>query len=236
MNQGFVNTVISAIVGGVVGAGVVFFAGGNVSKNPAEMAKLTVRELTITGQAVLLGKANEEGKQFPEVMIRDGSILVENLLLAKRMIARQIQGHAVVANRVFATPDDLINTPMENWKFYAELGASTNAGGEVVVRSVSGPAMVNRPTQGGTLLRTGFDTESKPQIIALQNASRSILPLSYVLSDEQQRELAASMANPQAMMPQANQGGFSGQSTPVGGDMIPTGPARTAAQPGGNFQ
>jgi len=51
MSQGMVNTVMSAIVGGVVGAGVVFFAGNTGNKTDlknAEMQELKVAKLTIT--------------------------------------------------------------------------------------------------------------------------------------------------------------------------------------------
>ena len=200
MNQKMMNTVISAIVGGVVGAGVVFFAGG--SSNVAdlkdmELESLRVGTLTITQEASLLDK---EGKQ-PELVLRDGSILAENVILGKKVIARQMQGHAIVANRVFTTPDDLIATPMENWRFFAEIGSSIEAGGEIVVRNAAGPASVNRPTTNGSLFRVGYDPEQRPQILALQNASRSPLEINYRLSEEQQRMLSVAMNNPQGMMP-----------------------------------
>jgi hypothetical protein len=199
MNQKMMNTVLSAVVGGVVGAAVVFFAGGTskmVDLKEMELDSLRVGTLTITKEANLLDK---EGKQ-PELVIRDGSVLAENVVLAKKIIGRQMQGHAIVANRVFTTPDDLIATPMENWRFFAEIGSSIEAGGEIVVRNAAGPASVNRPTTNGALFRVGYDPEQRPQILALQNANRNPLEINYRLSEEQLRMLSAAMNNPQGMM------------------------------------
>jgi hypothetical protein len=212
MNQGMMNTVMSAIVGGIVGAGVVFFAGGSggtVDLKNIDIGDLKVARLTITEQATLL---NQEGT--PEVVLREGSILAENVILARKMIARQLQGHAMVANRVFTTPDDLFTTPMENWRFFAEIGSSVDAGGEIVVRSASGAASVNRPTNSGALMRAGFDPESRPQIIALQNFNRSPVGISNELSDTQKQMLAAAMANPQGMMPQGATGNVNPNMAP----------------------
>jgi len=213
MNQGMMNTVVSAIVGGIVGAGVVFFAGGTSSNmanlKDLELDSLRVGTLTISKEASLLDK---EGKQA-ELVLRDGSILAENVILGKKVIARQMQGHAIVANRVFTTPDDLIATPMENWRFFAEIGSSIEAGGEIVVRSAAGPASVNRPTTNGALFRVGYDPEQRPQILALQNANRNPLEINYRLSEEQLRMLSAAMNNPQGMMP-PNASGSVNSSTP----------------------
>jgi len=190
MNQGMMmNTVVSAIVGGVIGAGVVFFgASKGASGDLTDLAvkNLKVENLVITEQAALL---NKDGKE--EVVLKEGSVLVENVILGKKIIARQVQGHAIVANRVFTTPDDLIATPMENWRFFAEIGSSIEAGGEIVVRSASGAASVNRGTNSGILSRWGYDPEGRPQILALHNPDRSQVPFSWDLSDQQRRMLNA---------------------------------------------
>jgi len=196
MNQGMANTVVSAIVGGIVGAGVVFFAGGKVDLKNVELEELKVAKLTITEQASLL---NKEGN--PEVMIREGSILAENVILGKKMIAQQMQGHAIVTNRLLATPDNLLNVPMENWRFYAEIGASLESGGEIVVRNLQGPAMINKPISGGAFLRMGYDPEQRPQMFALHNATRSPLGISQELSETQRQMISTAMANPQGVMP-----------------------------------
>jgi hypothetical protein len=192
------NTVVSAIVGGIVGAGVVFFAGNTVDNKDiknGEMQELKVAKLTITDQATLL---NKEGN--PEVVLKEGSILAENVIFGKKVVARQMQGHAIVANRVFTTPDDLIATPMENWRFYAEIGSSVEAGGEVVVRNVQGPSVINKPTNGGALFRMGYDPEQRPQMLAMHNPNRSPLEINYGLSEAQKQMLMSSAtANQQGM-------------------------------------
>jgi hypothetical protein len=195
MKQGMMmNTIVSAIIGGVIGAGVVFL--GLPKDNTGDLKQLTVADLkvdkiTITQQASLL---NKEGKE--DVVLKDGSVLAENVILGKKFIGRQFQGHAIVANRVFTTPDDLIATPMEQWRFFAEIGSSADAGGEIVVRSAAGAASVNKPTNGGALIRAGFNPEAQPQILALENASRSALQLSYQLSEQQKQMLSNSAATP----------------------------------------
>jgi len=209
MNQGMMNTVVSAIVGGIVGAAVVFFAGNASDKDTKNLkiSELEVAKLTITDQATLL---NKEGN--PEVVLKEGSILAEKVILGKKVIARQIQGHAAVVNRLFTTPDDLIATPMENWRFFAEIGSSTEAGGEIVVRSAQGAASVNRPTNSGALIRMGYDPEHRPQMLALNNVSRSPMEINHGLSEMQRQILNAAASNPQAMMPQ-QQGSYNSNST-----------------------
>ena len=197
MNQGLMmNTVISAVVGGIIGAGVVFFAGGSkVDLKNLEFENLQVANLTLTNQAVLL---NAEGA--PELFIRDGSILAEKVILGNKLVAQQVQAHAMVGNRIFATPDNLVTTPMEQWRFHAEMGASLDAGGEFVVRSANGAASVGRATNTGALLRYGFTPEGTPQTLAIQNATRSLLPITSDFSELQRQQLNANAAG----------GGFNG--------------------------
>ena len=196
MNQGMVNTVIGAVVGGIIGAGVVFFAG---TGNTTHFKNLTVDNLTITEQAQLVTEV--DGEQIPMLVIRDGSLMAENVIFARKLVGTQLQGHAIVANRVFTTPDNLFTTPMEQWRFFAEIGASSDAGGEIVVRSAAGPAVVNQATRMGALLRMGFDTENQPQIFGMQNVDRSILRVSDTLSAQQRAML---QANTQGMMAPEN--------------------------------
>lgn len=208
MKQGMLmNTLISAVVGGVIGAGVVFF--GLPKDTAGDLKELTVADLkvtklTITEQAALL---NKDGKE--NVVLKEGSVMAENVILGNKFIGKQFQGHAIVANRVFATPDDLFTTPMNQWRFFAELGSSKD-GGEVVVRSINGPASVDRPVQSGALIRTGFDPEAKPQILALQNDNRSPMSISNDLS-EQQRQMLSTAA------PAGAAANFNGSTAPAMG-------------------
>ena len=209
MNQGMMNTVIAAVVGGIIGAGVVFFAGGSkVDLKNLELEDLKVANLTLTNQAVLL---NENGE--PELFIRDGSVLAEKVILGNKLVGQQLQGHAIVANRIFATPDNLVTTPMEQWRFYAEIGASLDAGGEFVVRSVNGPASVGRATTTGALLRYGFTPEGMPQALAIHNANRSVLQITNDFSDRQRQLLNEATGNAAGMVPPPNPNSFNGPAT-----------------------
>jgi hypothetical protein len=98
---------------------------------------------------------------------------------------------------------------MEQWKFYAEIGASTDAGGEIVVRSIGGPASIGRPTTAGALLRMGYDTEARPQILALQNIDRSPMTINWDLSEQQRRMLNANASSAGAIPPGTFDGGAS---------------------------
>jgi len=206
MNQGM-NTIISAIVGGVVGAAVVFFSSGKGDVKDLSVENLKVAKLTITDHAVLLNKDEKE-----TVAIKDGSVLAESLVVGHKFIGKQFQGIAMVANRVLTTPDDVLVTPMDKWKFYAELGSSTQAGGELVVRSATGPLLVNQKVTNGALFRMGFDTESRPQMLGLYNPSGSPMDINMTLSERQRQEISNVMAGNGSQ-----RGNFdTGTSMPVG--------------------
>lgn len=169
MSEKIINSVISALVGGAVGAAVVFFMAGKASFDTLE-----VGSLTITKQAALL---NAEGKE--DVVLKEGSVLANNVVLGKKFIGTQYQGHVFVGNRMFTSPDDLVATPMEKWRFYTEIGATNEAGGEVVVRSPNGANVVGQPVNTGMLFRTGFDQNGGLQLVARsnENGSMAMVPL-----------------------------------------------------------
>ena len=203
MRNIFSSHLFSSLIGGIVGAAVVLFAtghmsavfptmgiahaqyvpGGPASPPSGKFKELEVEKLIITGRAEF---RNEEGA--PVVVITDGSIKSENTITARKLVGTQIQSHAIVGNRVFVTPDNLFTTPMEQWRFFTEIGSSAEFGGEVIVRNAGGAAVVNRPTWEGALLRTGFDTENQPQIISVQNSDRNLLPINFDMT-ERQREM-----------------------------------------------
>ena len=204
MRNIFSSHLFSSLIGGIVGAAVVLFAtghmsavfptmgiahaqyvpGGPASPPSGKFKELEVEKLIITGRAEF---RNEEGA--PEVVITDGSIISENTITARRLVGTQIQSHVIVGNRIFATPDNLFTTPMEQWRFFAEVGASAEAGGEVVVRCAGGGcSLVNGSPREGAFIRAGFDTENQPQIIPMRNSDRNLLPINYDLT-EQQREM-----------------------------------------------
>ncbi|MDR1269950.1 MAG: hypothetical protein LBK82_10525 [Planctomycetaceae bacterium] len=159
MSDKIVSSLFSALIGGIVGACVVFFMSGKTKFDTLE-----VGSLKITKQATLL---NAEGKD--DVVIKEGSVLANNVILGKKFIGTQYQGHVFVGNRIFTSPDDLVGTPMEKWKFFTEIGSSEEFGGELIVRSPHGANVVGQPVNEGFLIRTGFLKDDTPQLFVRSN-------------------------------------------------------------------
>ncbi|MDR0390263.1 MAG: hypothetical protein LBH59_00010 [Planctomycetaceae bacterium] len=170
MNKLLTNTLVSALVGGVVGASVVFFASGQ------KFDKLEVHDLTVTGEAKM--KSGDDDKQ-PEVVIKNGSIIVSNVVVATRMVSTQMQGHVFVANRILTSPDDLIKNANTQWKFFTEIGSSHEQGGEIIVRSatgsISGNKLENIPSNGW-MFRAGY-TNNQPDIVFFSNETKEVMPI-----------------------------------------------------------
>ena len=164
------NSVVSALVGGIVGAAVVFFVGGKTKFDSLEVA-----DLKITKSATLV---NAEGKD--DVVIREGSVLANNVILGKKFIGTQYQGHVFVGNRMFTSPDDLVTTPMDKWRFFTEMGSTLDAGGEMIVRSANGANIVGQETNSGVLLRAGFNTDNSPQLFARILENNLTLPVPFM--------------------------------------------------------
>ncbi|GHT46940.1 hypothetical protein FACS189454_08850 [Planctomycetales bacterium] len=180
------NTLFSALVGGVVGASVVFFTAGNHKS----FDNLTVGELTITGQAKLL---NKDGKT-DDIVFKEGSVLAKNLVVGNKFVGTQYQGKVFVANRMFTTPDDVLGVPMEQWKFFTEIGSSNEMGGEMIVRSATGGAFVNKPNEDGIVLRTGFNQKSSPQIVVVKNTKDRAFVAGVPFGVPQQQQTAPNAA------------------------------------------
>ena len=177
MNDKLMSTVVSALVGGIVGAAVVFFIGGST-----KFDSLEVKDLKITQSAKLV---NAEGRD--DVMIRDGSVMANNVVLGKKFIGTQYQGHVFVGNRMFTSPDDLVTTPMDKWKFYTEIGSSSEIGGEMIVRSANGANVVGQEIHSGVLLRAGFDANNAPQLFARGNENGVMFPVPFLRPNPQQQ-------------------------------------------------
>ena len=209
---------IPSFIGGIVGAVVVLIAVGQTQTVPfvseplyaqagrgdvsdvpnGKFKVLEVENLIITNEATLL---NNEGR--PEISMKDGSVLADKVILGNKIVGKQIQGHAMVANRVFATPDDLTATPMEQWRFYVELGASTDAGGEVIVRDTAGSVVIGKQVSDGSLMRMGYTPEQQPQVLSIRNADRTILPVRFEPSEQQRQLLGQTQGTPQDSIPNA---------------------------------
>ncbi|MDR3182020.1 MAG: hypothetical protein LBT89_03720 [Planctomycetaceae bacterium] len=202
--QGWMQTLFSALVGGAVGAATVFFAGSNQSS----LDSLTVGDLTIKNKAVLL---NKEGKE--DVVIKEGSVLANNIVLGKKFIGVQYQGEVFVGNRMFTTPDNLKTTPMEQWHFYTEIGSSPEVGGEFLVRGPNGANVVNQQNVNGITIRTGFNKESMPSIAAVQNKDRSLLGLAPFIAPKKPQDNTNANANTNTNAAAAGNSAFDSPAT-----------------------
>ena len=183
MRQSISPHLISALIGGIVGAFVVLLVTGHLSPEQAVHAQneqelptrkfkaIEVEDLVVTNKAVL---QNSEGKE--DVVIKDGSVLANNVVLGKKFIGTQYQGHVFVANRMFTSPDDLVATPMDQWRFFTECGSTVENGGEIIVRSANGPNIVGKPINEGLQLRAGFDSDNQPQLFARDNTNGVTVP------------------------------------------------------------
>ena len=181
MSEKLLSTVVAALVGGIFGAVTVFFFSGQT-----KFDNLEVGNLTITGQATLLDKTGKE-----DVVLKEGSVLANNVILSKKFIGTQYQGHVFVGNRMFTSPDDLVATPMEQWRFFTEIGSSPEMGGEMIVRSPNGANVVGQPVNNGVMLRTGFDKDDSPQMFALVNQNGMRLPVPFLRPGPAQQPGAA---------------------------------------------
>ena len=175
MNKRIPDHLISALIGGVIGAVVVLLATGQMPTSISVHAqtesgivpeppngkfkRLEVENLVITNQAVLRTAEEKDG-----VVIKEGSVLADNVVLGKKFIGTQYQGHVFVANRIFTSPDDLQTKPIDQWRFFTEMGSTIDSGGEVIVRSSNGPNIVGKEVAEGRMIQTGFDQNNQPQI------------------------------------------------------------------------
>ncbi|MDR3196278.1 MAG: hypothetical protein LBU34_00280 [Planctomycetaceae bacterium] len=208
MSEKIVSSLFSALIGGIVGACVVFFMSGKTKFDALE-----VGSLKITKQATLF---NAEGKE--DVIIKEGSVLANNVILGKKFIGTQYQGHVFVGNRIFTSPDDLTLTPMDKWKFFTEIGSSEELGGELIVRSPHGANVVGQPVNDGILFRAGFAKDDAPQLFVKSNQNGGTAHVPLIAP------------RPQSETPQEN------GTTPTGAVGATTGattpaPAETSAAP-----
>lgn len=206
MSEKIVNSVISALIGGVVGATVVFFSSGNKT----QFEDLEVGNLTITKQAKLLNSSGED-----DLILKDGSVMANNVVLGKKFIGTQYQGHVFVCNRMFVSPDNLSATPMEKWKFYTELGASDQLGGELIVRSPNGANIVGQQTTAGNLFRIGFDPSDNPQLFASSNQNGSLLAVPFAPVPKSAEAATAKPATASGVTPKPSETGPVPSPAPV---------------------
>ncbi|MDR2171877.1 MAG: hypothetical protein LBP59_17165 [Planctomycetaceae bacterium] len=172
--KALVNSVVSALIGGIVGASVIFFAPAK-----SKFDKIEVRELNITEQATLLSA----DKKKSEVVIKNGSVLVANVLGGVRLVGNQVQGHIFIANRMLTSPDNLVLNNNTQWRFFTEIGSSVERGGEIIVRSATGAISGNRLDNipvNGWAFRAGYADGERPDLSFTSNLTKEIMPVALL--------------------------------------------------------
>ena len=152
------NTVVSAIVGGIVGALVAIVCGSFMA--PKSFDKLKVGELTVSDKMVL----QEDGKDAPSLLMQSGGILATT-----RVIATQVCGNAVIANCVLTTPDHP-TTPLDQCEIFTEMGSSKAEGGLLTVRSPDGGNVIaNQGIAKGSAFMITYEPDGRPVCLIRSN-------------------------------------------------------------------
>jgi len=159
MKSGWSNTVVSAIVGGVVGALVATVCGSFMA--PKSFDKLKVGELVVSDKIMLW----EDGKDGASLLVQNGGIWATT-----RVIGQQICGNAILANCVLTTPDPHI-TPLDQCTIYTEMGSSTAEGGLLMVRSPDGGNVIanQEGVKSGSAYVITFDPNGVPVTFLRKN-------------------------------------------------------------------
>jgi len=156
MKSGMMNTVFTAVVGGIVGAVVTMVIGGTFFKSeiPESFEKLKVGELIVSQKMMLW----EDGKDDADLLIQNGGILAKT-----RVIATQLSCNTVLANCVLTTPDHPASR-LDECEIFTEMGSSKTEGGMLTVRSHDGGNILAR--QGGIpsgwAYTISYDNQSNP--------------------------------------------------------------------------
>jgi hypothetical protein len=161
MKSGLFNTIVAAIVGGVVGAVVVYACGAfSTSGLPEKIDKLKVGELNNTEKMMLW----EDGKDNWNLLIQNGG-----LLASTRVIAQQVCGNAMLANCVLTTPDNPTN-PLEQCEIFTEMGSSKTEGGLLTVRSPDGGnVLANQGVSTGSAYTVTYESSGAPVCLFRKN-------------------------------------------------------------------
>ena len=208
--QGSFNTVIAAVIGGVVGA-VVAFACGTFWA-PTSFNKLKVGELIVSEKMTLW----EDGKEDASLLIQNGGILATT-----RVIATQVCGNAVLANCVLTTPDNPIS-PLDQCEIFTEMGSSKTEGGLLTVRSPDGGNVIaNQGVNSGWAYTVTYDATANPVCLLQRNDNGQRVLGQFIAIPPGQNGTIAVMAMP---VPAAQQGAQSpemSQTVPPGAPMNP---------------
>ncbi|MDR3110651.1 MAG: hypothetical protein LBU65_13365 [Planctomycetaceae bacterium] len=170
MREKIINSVISAIVGGITAFIVMWWC----TPKTVHINSLEVGTLNVTEQLSM--RSNSVGND--EILMKSGSIILQNKVVASQFLGTQVSASVLVGNRIYTSPDNLFATPMNDWKFFTELGSDPLNGGELLVRSPKGGNSVHAKIEDGIFIRMGFDSTDKVTFYAQHNAST--IPLEIV--------------------------------------------------------
>ena len=165
MKSGMINTVLAAVVGGIVGAVVTIVVGGSFFQPeiPDSFDKLKVGELIVSDKMLYW----EDGKDDADLLIQKGGILSKTRILAPQLSCNTIQ-----ANCVLTTPDHY-TTRLEECEIFTEMGSSKAEGGMLTVRSHDGGNVLTRPSgiPTGWAYTISYDNQSNPICFFRRNDS-----------------------------------------------------------------
>lgn len=164
MKEKIFITILAAVVGGVVGAGGVFYLQKNDQpQTVASFDELTVKKIKISDTLMLW----PEGKDDADLIMTQGGILART-----RLIATQICGNLIMGNAVFTTPDNPQNQ-VDQCRIYTEMGSNPNTGGAFVVRSPRGGHVLSQGVApSGYSYNVGFDENDTLWGYSLDNSTK----------------------------------------------------------------
>ena len=221
MKSGWMNTIMAAVVGGIVGGVVAYlcmaFSPSSISQSafPESVEKLKVGELIVSDK-MLLWKDGDE----------DASLLIQNggMLAKTRIIAQQLCGNAVLANCVLTTPDDTRNQ-LENCHIFTEMGSSPTEGGMLTVRSPGGGNVLANPegVTTGLAYTISYTNQGFPVCMLRSNDPMGKRFLGQFITPPQGREsLTALLIDPSAQPQPTDQQMELSQNNPQGTPMNQT--------------
>lgn len=153
-----IQFLISGLTGGLVGLIVIWIY---LPKKGTHLEELEVDSLVVRQKLTV----RADGNDGDALLVKDGSLFVKNRVVATQFLGSQIASSIVVSNRQLTTPDDIFATPPEQWRFYTELGGSTDDGGEILVRSRNGANSIGKSLDDGVMIRVGFDPTESTQLV-----------------------------------------------------------------------
>lgn len=166
MLEKITGSVFSALIGACVAAVILWSFGNKAAKQETH----EIRNLSVVGRFAVCDP--ETGKEL--VVIDSGSIMAANKVIATQFFGSQVAGSVMVGNRIYTTPDNLVETPAGQWRFFTEIGGDLNKGGELLVRSPQGWSAAGKETVEGNFARVGYNQQDLFQILAFDQSNKEV--------------------------------------------------------------